>query len=251
MNYKKDILIFITSLAVIVALVAIGFKTSPPAKAPMSDEEGVPASVSWPSQKVEDVVVKEKTENYDINAVYPKTASDSITLYFKNYVENQISQFKDDTSWVNDIESASSQSLTLDINYKFVEGSTAQNYIFSVNTYTGGAHGLQVRKSFNFNKEGQLLTISNIFSNGFDGLNTFASLVQKELLKRDGVNPQWVSDGASAIEENYKTFIITDAGVTVLFDPYQVAAYAEGPIDISIPVSAFSKIANKDIFPNQ
>ncbi|MCC7436317.1 DUF3298 domain-containing protein [Candidatus Nomurabacteria bacterium] len=247
-NHKKDIIILLLCLAVLFLLASVGFKTSDPEPEPTIAELQVGP---WPSAKIDDVAVSEKTEHYDINAVYPKTNSDTITTYFKNYVENQIATFKDDTSWVNDIESSSETSLTLDIKYDFVDSKNVQNYIFSVASYTGGAHGLQVRKTFSFNKEGQLLTLSNLFFNELNDLKTFSDLVKKELLKRSDVNSDWLEDGAGPKEENYQSFVVTDNGITVLFDPYQVAAYASGNIDISIPTSSFSKIANPDIFFTQ
>lgn len=247
-KHKKDIIILIVCLAILVALVSIGFKTSDLEPEPTIADLQTQA---WPSEKLEDVKVSEKTEHYDINAVYPKTNSDTITAYFQTFVENQISTFKDDTSWVNEIQSASSSSLTLDISYSFVGSDNVQNYVFSTSSYTGGAHGLQVRKTFSFNKEGQLLTLSNLFFHGLDDLKTFSDLVKVELSKRSDVNQEWLSDGAGPNPENYQSFVVTDNGITVLFDPYQVAAYASGNIDISIPKSSFSKIANPDIFANQ
>ncbi len=124
-----------------------------------------------------------------------------------------------------------------------------QNYVFDVNSYTGGAHGLQFRKTFSFNKEGQLLTLANLFSNGLDGLTDFSKLVQKELMKREGANAEWIADGAAPREENYRSFVVTDTGVTILFDPYQVAPYSDGAIDIAIPSTLFTKIANPELFP--
>jgi hypothetical protein len=249
MNNKKHIILPIVSVVVLAALIIIGFRTSAPEEAVISTTEEA-INLPWPSAEVEKISTNEKTQNYNITASYPKTNSDSISKYFKSYIEDQVTSFKEDTSWVNDVESASSQILTLDIDYEAVNSNNVQNYIFSTNSYTGGAHGLQVRKTFSFDKGGQLLNISNLFSNGLDGLNTLATLVQKELLKRDGADAKWIADGAGAREDNYSSFVVTDTGVKILFDPYQVASYADGNIDITIPFMAFSKIANPEIFSN-
>jgi hypothetical protein len=243
---KRQIITLIICVAILAALVAIGFKTSVPTPLPTPEET---AALPWPSREVEKLSVNEKTEHYDINASYPKTNSESISLFFKNFIENQISVFKEDTSWVNDIESASSQSLTLDIDYKIVESDTVENYVFNINSYTGGAHGMQVIQTFAYDKTGQLLTLSNMFFGSKNGLSTLSSLVQKELLKRPGADPKWISDGAGPVEENYSAFIATNEGLTILFGPYQVAPYSDGTIEISIPVDAFAKVANPTIFP--
>ena len=242
---KNQITIFIIALLILGAFVAVGFKTSDK-KEPLN---GAPiiGQIENPSKEVDKITISEKNAHYTIDAFYPKTNSDAITQYFKSYVGGQIAQFKDDTSWVNDVESASDGQLSLDIFYVSVPSTLVQNYIFTVNSYTGGAHGLQVRKTFSFNKEGQLLTLSNLFKNGIDDFTAFTKLVQNELLKREGADADWIADGAGAKEENYQSFVVTDVGVTVLFDPYQVAPWSDGAIDISIPFDSFKTTVNPDI----
>lgn len=238
---KKQIISGIVALGILTAFIMVGFHTS---KVEVSTTPAL-----WPSEESGQGKVEEKSEHYTITAVYPKTQSDVISMYFKSFVDEQVSQFKEDTSWVNDTTSASDGDLSLDISYKTQNATTAQNYIFVVNSYTGGAHGLQFRKTFSFNKEGQLLTLANLFTNGMDGLNDFSKLVQKELMKREGADKDWIEDGAGPKEENYKSFVVTDTGVNILLDPYQVAPYSDGAIDIAIPVESFSKIANPELFP--
>ncbi len=245
---KNQIIIFLIAVLILVGFIIIGFKTSnvqtPVNEVPVGQEE----SDVWPSSEVEKVSVNQKTSYAEITGSYPKTVSDSITMYFKSFAEEQVNQFIDDTSWAGEIESASAQSLMLDISYTNVRSSTVQTYIFTVNSYTGGAHGMQFRKTFSFTKGGQLLTLSNVFSNGFDGLPAFAKVVQSELLARPGAQADWIADGASAKGENYQSFIVTDDGITILFDPYQVAPWSDGAIDIAVPLKSFANIANKNIF---
>jgi hypothetical protein len=248
MSNKKRIIVLIVSVLILGAFIAIGFQTSEPTVPPTAEDL---ESQPWPSEEVEKLNVSEKTDSYTITAIYPKTNSDSISMNFYNYVNEQISQFKQDTSWIGEVGSASEGALTLDIDYKSENGSLVQNYIFSTSSYTGGAHGLQVRKTFSYNKTGQLLSISNLFSNGISGLKTLSALVQKELMKREGADAKWIEDGAGPVEENYTSFVVSDTGVTILFDQYQVAPYSDGPIDIFIPVTDFVKVANPEIFPKQ
>lgn len=245
MNNKRQLIIGLVAMVILGVFIAIGFRTSEPKPAVTTDQSvGAP----WPSQEIEKLTVSEETEHYSISAVYPMVVSESITNSLKNFIDGEISQFKDDTSWVNEIESASSGSLSLDISYQAVASKTVQNYIFSINSYTGGAHGMQVRKTFSYDKTGQLLGISSVFTNGLSGLETLSTLVKKELMKREEADFKWISDGASPKEDNYSSFVITDTGITILFDPYQVAAYSEGSIDVAIPVSAFAKIASPQVF---
>lgn len=245
MTNKQQLIFGLVAMVILAVFIGIGFRTSEPKPTVTTDQSvGAP----WPSQEIEEVVVSEETENYSISALYPKVVSESITNSLKSFVNDQIAQFKEDTSWVNEIESASGGSLSLDITYQAVASKTVQNYIFSINSYTGGAHGMQVRKTFSYDKTGQLLSISSIFTNGLSGLETLSILTKKELMKREEADSKWISDGASPKEDNYSSFVITDTGVTILFDPYQVAPYSDGSIDIAIPVSAFAKIASPQVF---
>lgn len=247
---RKQFIIFIIALAALAVFIFIGFRTSGSSDPEAAQDQTVDTTTAlWSSRELETVSVDQKTTYATITSSYPKTASDSITIYFKSFVEEQINQFIDDTSWAGEIESAASGNLSLDITYKSVQSTTVHTYVFTVNSYTGGAHGLQFRKTFSFNKEGQLLTLSNLFSNGFDGLPTFAKAVQKELLKRPNSDADWIVEGAAAKEENYRSFVVTDTGITVLFDPYQVAPWSDGAIDISIPANQMGTTVKKEFWP--
>ena len=246
---KQQIIIFLIAVLVLVGFVIVGFHTTNTPNNTDTTPTPTPVSTLWPSHEIAQGSIDQQNAYNTITAVYPKTSSDSITAYFKSFVDEQISQFTDDTSWAADMKNAEAQSLTLDITYTTTQASTVETYVFSVNSYTGGAHGMQFRKTFAFNKQGQLLTISNLFKNGFDGLPIFAKLVQAELLKRPTAQVSWVTDGAGPKEENYALFVVSDTGVKVLFDQYQVAPYSDGAIDITIPATAFKSIANPDIFP--
>lgn len=242
---KKQIIIFIVALLILGAFVALGFKKSEQAPALPPEER---TQVDNPAIEVDSVSINDKNQYYEISAKYPKVKSQPITEYFKSYVEDQVAQFKEDTKWVEEQGgSPNGASVTLDIDYKNISSQKVQNYVFQAYSYTGGAHGMAVRKTFNFNNQGQLLAISNVFKNGLDGLGTFAKLVQAELLKRENAQADWVADGAGPKEENYQAFVVNDNGVTVLFDQYQVAPYSDGQIDITIGFDAFKSIVNPDL----
>lgn len=242
---KKQIIIFIVALLILGAFVAVGFKKSEQTPVVPVQER---TQVDNPAVEVDSVSINDQNQYYEISAKYPKVKSESITQYFKSYVEDQIAQFKEDTKWVEEQGGApNGASVTLDIDYKNVSSKKVQNYVFQSYSYTGGAHGLTVRKTFNFNNQGQLLTISNIFKNGIDGLGAFAKLVQAQLLKRENAQADWIADGAGAKQENYQSFVVGNDGVTVLFDQYQVAPYSDGQIDILIRFDAFKDIVNPDI----
>ncbi len=211
-------------------------------------ESGSTQNGAWPSEEIRSEVVKDSGRGYTITATYPVTASDAITTYFRTFVDETIIQFKADTAWVADIENPEENAVALDITYTREKGTIADNYVFLLAMYTGGAHGLQATKTFTFIPDGTPVTIDMLFTNNAEGLKTIAPLAQKELMSRDFAEEGWVTDGTAPSEQNYKNFIITDAGLTFIFDPYQVAPYSEGTQKVTIPLGAFKKIANIEVF---
>jgi hypothetical protein len=204
----------------------------------------------WPSKEITKQTISEENQYYTISAAYPQTGSDRITRELQAFVEDQIAQFKSDTAWVTDpsLDSAAAGSLSLSVDYREVVSSYADTYVFTVSTYTGGAHGLQVTRTFAYDKLGTPIALNTLFANPDTGLAKVAAFVQGELTKKDISDPQWIKDGAAATAENYQSFIISDEGVTFVFDPYQVAPYAAGTQNILVPFAVFKPLANPELF---
>ncbi|MEO5645971.1 MAG: DUF3298 domain-containing protein [Candidatus Paceibacterota bacterium] len=222
---------------------------------PVSETTPVPSTpTEWPTAIVKDQTITDNASYYTISAIYPVVKDDVINGYFKTFVTNAISQFKDDTSWAAGegatIAPAEASSLSLDIKYTEQKSATADNFIFSITTYTGGAHGLQATKTFSFSPTGQQIMLAALFKNGINGLKTVAPYVQQQLSKSADADQTAIKAGAAPTESNFQNFIITDEGVTFIFDPYQVAPYSAGTQTVKVPLSAFKTIASKDVFGN-
>jgi hypothetical protein len=56
----------------------------------------------------------------------------------------------------------------------------------------------------------------------------------------------WVQRGAGPEEENYRNFTISERGLTIYFDQYQVASYADGPFEVLIPFDKIKDILNPE-----
>lgn len=225
-------------------------KQHPPADTTQEPTATTPTGALWQSVEVSKETISEENQYYNITVTYPVTKDERINAQFKTFAEDQVAIFKDDTSWAMDpsIDSASEGSLSLDVDYREDRSTNADTYIFSIVTYTGGAHGLQVTRTFAFDQNGKAIGINDLFTNGEKGLETIAPFVQKEITKKNISDAAWVKDGTAATVENYQNFVIGDTGVTFIFDPYQVAPYAAGTQSILVPTSVFKGIANPAIF---
>lgn len=247
MNRKSSIII-IVCIVIALAVLYFAFRGNDAVSIPRTTEEGVAGSNVWQSEILREESIDESGNGYTISAQYPLTESATVTGYFRTFVEETIAQFKKDTSWVSQEARPEENNLVLQITYTREKGTFSDNYLFQTEMYTGGAHGLQVTKTFTFLPDGTPLTIPMLFTTGEKGLQTIAPFVQKELLTREFTTEEWVKEGTLPIEQNYQNFVVGDTGITFIFDPYQVASYAAGVQKVTVPLSVFKKIANTEVF---
>ncbi len=250
MNTLSRTSLVITIIAVVLIGTVLLLRQNAGPITPTDTLTNIPSDVLWPSYEVESKHLDESGRPYTITAAYPVTKDERITLDLKAFVQNQIDQFKEDTSWATDpsIAPAEADALSLDVSYVETRGSNADNYIFTIVTYTGGAHGLQATATFSYDEHGKKLMLADLFTNGDKGLETIATYVMKVISSRKVSDEGWISEGAAPTVENYHAFIVEDKGITFTFDPYQVAPYAAGKQTVTVPVSAFKSIANPNLF---
>lgn len=218
----------------------------------VSENTPLPNPSQWPSALVREETITDNASYYTISAVYPVVKDDVITGYFKTFVQDSITEFKSDTSWAAGsgaaIAPGEAANLSLTIKYTEQKSAHADNFVFSTDLYTGGAHDLQSTKTFSFSPTGQLITLSSLFTNGDAGLATIAPYVQQQLSTMQYADASMIKDGTVPTDSNYQSFTVQDDGVTFIFDPYAVAAYAAGTQTVKVPVSVFKNIANPNLF---
>ncbi|MBP6904768.1 MAG: DUF3298 domain-containing protein [Candidatus Pacebacteria bacterium] len=245
---KIQIIVVIVIIVLVGWLLLLGNDAKPTPT--ISTPTTTPTDATWPSTMVDTETISESTSQYSIDVAYPVTKDPRITAQFKEFAEGQVAQFKEDTSWANDpsIAPAEAAALSLEIDFTQEKSTYVETYIFSIVTYTGGAHGLQVTRTFAFDSKGKTVQLADLFTNGEAGLTTIAPVVIKDLTKRAISDANWIADGAGPKSQNYQAFIVTDAGITIIFDPYQVAAYSAGPQTVVVPKSVFKGIANPELW---
>jgi len=242
----KQLIAPLVALLALAGLIYLGLRSAKEPTVVTPSNEAV-STLEWPSEQVKKETIVDNGKGYEIAAAYPITKSATITGVFSSFIYNVIESFKADA--VEGVEMPEGyRPVTLDITYKEEKYEKADNYIFLIYTDTGGAHGLSATRTFVFNKTGEQIKLDDLFTNGINGLGTIADYVKKELMKREFADEKWVSDGAAPLEDNYQNFIVSDAGVTFIFDPYQVAPYAAGIQNVLVPTSAFKAIANPEVF---
>jgi len=193
---------------------------------------------------IQDKTISENLKDGTINIKYPVTKSTVLNEAINSFITTQENDFKNNISGLSDVSSATG---SLDISYKSYLSSRTASFNFDVNSDTGGAHGNLNTITFNYDRTlDKILTVKDIFVDQPDYLvqlsNLVKPLIQNELAKSQFQDDTWLEEGAGAKEENYQQFVFTKDGPTFFFDPYQVAPYAAGSQDITLPYQSISSL---------
>jgi hypothetical protein len=135
----------------------------------------------------------------------------------------------------------------------------------SGSSFIGGAHGTPILASFNLDiADGKLKMLSDLFADAQTGLQAVSAECRRQLegryeakLRADSASmtpaqqesdiqsmKRWIEKGTQPAAGNFDVFLIDGLdtraiGVTVIFPPYQVAAYADGTQQVEVPAKVF------------
>ncbi len=100
----------------------------------------------------------------------------------------------------------------------------------------GAAHPYSFSQTINFDfATSRELALADLFAPGVDYLGPISAVCIAELETTDFF--LGFEAGAAPDELNYRSWNLTDDGVLISFDPYQVGPYAAGPQEIRVPYS--------------
>lgn len=178
----------------------------------------------------------ESNEFYDIKIDYDKTGIKSIDEKIANFVKNKEKSFIDIVDTSGNIQTSK---------YNLIINTNTSNYndVISVHAlsyaYTGGAHYTREEESFVYDqKKKKYLTFLDILVD--EDFNKISSLVLEAIYdyaneRKIVLNEEWVSEGTNYSDSNYQHFSLNEDGLNITFPPYQIASWADGEINISIP----------------
>ncbi len=249
--------------ASIVIALALGFllwymatheapKPYEPFEAPLAPEE-VPAAPK---------VHEEHGQYFDIEATYPGETPLKATLgeeadakalaAMEDFVEETIAEFKKqgkfDTLTPEDIQMlglSDTRKESLYIEYQEAAGAHTVSYVFTLSVDTLGAHPNSFYRIFAFSLEdGKELAIGDLFAPRSEHLKRLSAIAEFELTKVLGefADVDYIRQGVAPEAQNFATFAIEGADLILLFPPYQVAPYAAGTQEVSIPLSDLADV---------
>lgn len=224
--------------------------------------ETEPVKVIAPIATTTEFAIKESTDFYDIDAVYPNESLDKdhvMEKEIKKVVDFSKEYWKEGGDVYNTEKEISTTypdrpiiKYQLGITYTKFESKMLETvtYVFEEYIFTGGAHGNTVVNTYTFDKTGKVeiesflklkennndISITKLLESklkvvlGEDlNLNILRGGLGLSLLKSDGITIDLKknTDGFS-FDSNFKKFILLDEGIKFIFDSYQVAPYSAG-----------------------
>lgn len=110
--------------------------------------------------------------------------------------------------------------------------------------YSGAAHPNPFSAVLNYDVRNQkVLAQSDLFQPGADYLALLSDYAMIELTSKEEVT---FPEGALPEAENFQIWNLTPDGLLITFDPYLVASYAAGFIQVVVPNDVLMEIANPD-----
>lgn len=242
--------------AIVIILAAIfGYSALQPAqvKAPATTATTTAATNALPAGGY-----VEHAAYYDIDTHYATStplgvrANTAAIALMKNFASDTITQFKTDGNFANltpnDITTMGfdkGRKEKLQILYLMGSSTHTFSYIFTINEDTLGAHGNTFFKTFTFDtSSGAPLALANIFLPDTNYLDTLSTMSRAKLPAIIGpnANSDFIKGGTTPDEKNFANFFFDNRDFVILFPPYAVAAYSDGPQTLRIPLSELSNI---------
>ncbi len=192
-----------------------------------------------PQEETKDYEIVSTEESFpyiDCKMSYPQFLDQSLSKLnsgIKSFAEKEYKMYKDEaktefTDPRNPAPRKYSYELTvLDVG----KAKSMRSVILKTESYTGGAHYSQTLKSFNFDSSKEK-EISVTAATGMS-LKEISAEARK-LLVSQGLDSGMVMEGTGPYEKNFSNFTISEKTVTIYFEPYQVASYADGIRKVTI-----------------
>ncbi len=182
-----------------------------------------------------------KSGERDLKAAADKFADE----YTANYKTSMLSLYNQDRT-------DSTKKAWYEYHY-VIEATTQQgtantmSYLATIDYYEGGAHGINQLITFNFDmKTGKLVTLADVFAPGYE--TQLKGILLKALKSKTGLGSMNELKDAGYLYSMdmfpSENFILNDETITFVYNPYEIAPYALGSIELIITYSEVSQILN-------
>ena len=121
------------------------------------------------------------------------------------------------------------------------------SYLATIDYYEGGAHGINQLITFNFDiATGKQVTLTDVFAPGFE--SQLKGVLVKALKSKTGLNSLNELKEAGYLYSMdmfpSENFILNDETITFVYNPYEIAPYAVGSIELIVTYNEVKQILN-------
>lgn len=214
-----------------------------------------------PVQKIvlSDKKISEDTLTYGINLVYPqasglvnKNSQEKVNKTFQEYAENLVKEFKAEITDINDIPTGQRSELIMD--YDILQLSRQMISLkFNVSNYTAGAahpNSFVHAVTYDLVNDKAIAGLEDVFESEKDYLKVLSDLARENLkvqLADDFASLRAsVEEGTTPEQKNFSEFSIARGTFNIYFNPYQVAPYAVGVVEVKILYDQLQEILRDD-----
>ena len=205
------------------------------------------AAIGEPSERTKTINAVLAERLLDMEGLSLQQAADSFAgKYTRDYVKNFAPLYREDR---NDPEKRSWYEYHYNITGEAHEGREGITvYTATIDYYEGGAHGINQRLVMNFDNEtGKLLTLSDVFIPGYE--QALNDLLQKALIEK--VDAKDIDDlhakGYLYSMDMFapENFVMGEDNITFIYNPYEIAPYAMGLVELTISNSELEDLEKK------
>ncbi len=162
----------------------------------------------------------------------------------KGIVQNEVDAFRKNLAEMTPTPGGNGS--TFDVAYELVsQKGNIWSLKFNIEGYTeGAAHPYHYTITVNHDLENDKdVTLDEVFQPNSNYLQALSDYSKAELSKRD-IGFEGFEQGADPTPENYHNWNVSDKGLIITFDEYQVAPYAAGPQIVAISFSEVAGLIN-------
>ncbi|MBI2010803.1 MAG: DUF3298 and DUF4163 domain-containing protein [Candidatus Colwellbacteria bacterium] len=205
-----------------------------------------------PLIKIEAAAIRQRTFKYTIDVKYPRFSgapeTEGANSKLQVKIEPIVEQFKKNANEVEGgVPFEFGSELIIDYEIILLNPKLASIEFIASDYITGAAHPNNYYLTFNYDFEAEKeLEFSDLFNEDSNYLKRISDYAITDLRARD-INSDWLEDGAGPKIENYQKFTLSQDGLIIYFDPYQVAAYAYGGQEVEILYADISDILQAEI----
>lgn len=192
-----------------------------------------------------------KKKKYNIDISYPKIKNTSskgekdFNKLIADFVEKEKSSFYQEVN-STDYEGESGYDMNVGFNIEFADKNFVSMTLY-VYYFMGGAHGNTTVYTYNYDLDkNKNYKLSDLFEGNY--LKVISDYCIKEISGDEYTDDEWVRRGAAPEEENFKAFTLSQQGILIHFQQYQVLPYAAGMPEVLVPKSVLNKFVKKGGF---